>query len=92
MDINKNLSQTIGKQIKRLRLEKGMSQDDFGLFVNTDRTYINKIENGTCNLTIWKLHAICEKIDITLYDFFNDESFKKFFIKTEGDLNELDQN
>ena len=76
MVINDRLSQVIGKQIKKLRLDKKMSQDDFGALVDTDRTYINKIENGACNLTICKLYSICEKINITLYDFFNDEVFK----------------
>ena len=90
MLVNKNLSQSIGERIKKLRLEKGLSQDDFGYFVDTDRTYINKIENGTCNLTICKLYSICEKIDITLYDFFNDELFKTNKFLTEELYDELD--
>jgi len=91
MQTNKKLSQSIGKRIKLMRTKKGISQDDFGYFVNTDRTYINKIENGTCNLTICKLYSICEKINITLYDFFNDELFKNnnLFDFKESD-NEMD--
>ena len=92
MIIHETLSQAIGKRLRKLRLEKRMSQDDFGALVNTDRTYINKIENGTCNLTICKLCSICEKIDITLYDFFNDDSFKsKTNIKMEDNSSELDK-
>ncbi|MCL2080848.1 MAG: helix-turn-helix domain-containing protein [Oscillospiraceae bacterium] len=82
MYANEILSQAVGGRIRTLRLEKKMSQDEFGALVNTDRTYINKIENGACNLTVCKLCSICEKIDITLHDFFNAEAFNEFFTET----------
>ena len=86
MEASKTLSLAIGMRVKFFRSKMGMSQDDFGSYVGADRTYINKIENGTCNLTIYKLCSVCEKIGITLHEFFNDQSFReKLFIKMEED-------
>jgi len=86
MVMNKNLSQAIGSRLRKLRLKTQLSQEEFGDMVDADRTYISKIENGTKNLTICKLCSICEKMGITLHDFFNDKSFKgKTFSEKEED-------
>ena len=48
MDIKKKF----GKNLKRLRLEKGISQGSLALSADLDRTYIPSIEKGERNVSI----------------------------------------
>lgn len=74
-----DLSLILGRRIKAIRMQMGLSQDEFAGLVGADRTYVCKIENGRRNLTIKKLCSICEKCGFTLQDFFNDSSFSQYF-------------
>ncbi|MCH8323349.1 MAG: helix-turn-helix transcriptional regulator [Proteobacteria bacterium] len=58
MDIRKQL----GLNIKRLRLEKGWSQEDLSFEAKLHRTYISDIERGKRNPTV----TVLEKIAIAL--------------------------
>lgn len=77
------LSNAIGDTLFQMRRQAGLSQDEFGAMVETDRTTINKIEHGKMNLTVLKLCVICEKAGITLKDFFSDERYDVKFIEEE---------
>ena len=77
------LSVAIGNRIRSLRNKMGLSQEDFSGIVDSDRTYICKIENGTKNITIKKICIICESCGLSLKDFFDDESFSQIFFKTK---------
>lgn len=48
MDIKKKF----GKNLKRLRLEKGFSQESLAFSADLDRTYITSIEKGERNVSI----------------------------------------
>ena len=45
--MSKNNDITMGERIKRLRLQKGYTQEELGKFIGVSRASINKIENGT---------------------------------------------
>ena len=38
--------------VRRLRLEKGLSQEEFGFVAGIDRTYVSGVERGLRNPTI----------------------------------------
>ena len=57
-----NIKQKFGKNLKRLRLEKGLSQEKLALNADIDRTYIPSIEKGERNVSI----VIAEKLAIAL--------------------------
>ncbi len=63
----KNESVKLGKNLKRIRTEKGISQGDIARFLEVDRGYISNIENGKSNptlSTITKLaKAVSSKVD-----------------------------
>ncbi|KHE72644.1 helix-turn-helix domain-containing protein [Halobacillus sp. BBL2006] len=40
---------TIGRQIRNLRIELGLSQEELAFRVGIDRTYIGRIERGIAN-------------------------------------------
>lgn len=65
------MKEKIGKHIKNLRMEKlGMTQEQFASVLGVDRTYLSRVESGKQNLTIDTLSMICEKLDVSLVDFF----------------------
>ncbi|WP_321325437.1 helix-turn-helix transcriptional regulator [uncultured Parasphingorhabdus sp.] len=45
MDVRK----VFGTNVRRLRLEKGLSQEEFGFAAGIDRTYVSGIERGLRN-------------------------------------------
>lgn len=47
-----------------------MTQEQFSSILNVDRTYLSRVESGKQNLTIDTLILICEKLGVTLVDFF----------------------
>ena len=58
MDIRKRL----GKNLRRLRDQKGWSQEAFAFEAKVHRTYVSDIERGARNPTI----AVVEKLAIAL--------------------------
>ena len=57
-----DIKQKFGNNLKRLRLEKGLSQEKLALNADIDRTYIPSIEKGERNVSI----VIAEKLAIAL--------------------------
>ncbi|MBN9653275.1 helix-turn-helix transcriptional regulator [Halobacillus sp. GSS1] len=45
-DYDLEVRKAIGKQIKHLREERGISQEEFAFLVGIDRTYVSFIERG----------------------------------------------
>lgn len=54
----------LGKKIARLRKEKGWTQADFAIKINTHRTNVTRIELGNVNSTINILRKISKELGI----------------------------
>jgi len=67
--------QNIGYLIKKKRLALSMSQHDLGIEADIDIKYIGKIERGEVNVSIQKLRSICNVLNITLSNFFNELNY-----------------
>ena len=66
----------IGYRIKELRMMKlGLTQEEFAEMLDFDRAYLSRIESGKQNITIDTLAFICDKLQVSLSEFF--ESFVK---------------
>ncbi len=65
--MQKNISETIANNIKRLREERQLSQEKLGALCDLHRTYIGMIERCEKNITVVCLERIAEalKVDIT---------------------------
>ena len=66
----------IGIRLRELRNAKGLSQEKFSFVCELDRTYIASIEQGKRNVSIANIEKISKALDITVYEFFNANSFK----------------
>lgn len=69
---NNTLLESIGKKIKSLRADTGLSQEKFALKINMDRTYYASIEAGKRNISILNLEKIASGFGITLSQLFED--------------------
>lgn len=52
--------------MKRLRLEKGMSQGDICRKIGVDRSYISNIESGNKNPTLATIERIAKALDVSI--------------------------
>ncbi|MDO5438170.1 MAG: helix-turn-helix transcriptional regulator [bacterium] len=66
----RNIKNDIGKKIKNLRLENGLSQEKLAECVNMSREHISCLERGKHMVTIDSLYKIAEYFKINLKDFF----------------------
>ena len=64
---------TIGQNIKRLRLEKGLTQVDLVGKIESkiDTTNISRIEKGRTNATILTLYRISQALEVPLIEICN---------------------
>lgn len=62
---------SFGKQVKKLRKEKGLSQEKLALLCDLDRSYIGGVERGERNISLVNLFRIARALDISLSDLFD---------------------
>ena len=66
-----DLSDLIGKRIRKFRMTAKMSQEELAEKSGLHRTYISSCERGTRNITVVNLNRICGALCINLGTFFN---------------------
>jgi len=60
-------------RLTQLRIQKGVSARDMSLSLGQSESYINKIENGVSLPSMGTFFYICEYLDITPAQFFDNE-------------------
>ncbi|MDD4847818.1 MAG: helix-turn-helix transcriptional regulator [Bacteroidales bacterium] len=71
------IKEKVGKRLRELRTEKGLSQEKFSFECGLDRTYIAGIEQGRRNVSIMNIEKISFAFGISISDFFNAEIFQE---------------
>lgn len=66
------LAKRFGELVRRLRRERGYSQEDFSFRVGLHQTYVSSIERGERNVTIATANRIAEALGTTLAGLFAD--------------------
>lgn len=61
MDIRKR----VGANIRRLREEKGLSQEDLGVDAQSGRTYVSELERGKRNATVTVVEKFAKVLGVT---------------------------
>lgn len=54
----------IGKRVRKIRLQKGISQEQFGELIGIKKAAVSKIENGDNSLSRSNLISICKQFNI----------------------------
>jgi len=58
------LQRTVGENLRRLRLERGISQEAFADQLGFHRTYIGGVERGERNLTLRTVERLADLLDV----------------------------
>lgn len=64
MDVRK----VFGTNVRRLRLEKGLSQEQFGFVAGIDRTYVSGVERGLRNPSLMLADRFAEGLGVELHE------------------------
>lgn len=64
------LARRFGELVRRLRQEKGYSQEEFSFRVGLHQTYVSSVERGERNVTIQTADRIAKALGTTLADLF----------------------
>lgn len=62
------ISEKLGANVRRIRLEKGFTQKDFCKKVGLDAAYLSNIENGNMNPTVTTVEKIAKALGVSNED------------------------
>jgi transcriptional regulator with XRE-family HTH domain len=72
-----NLRRNLAANLRRLRAERGLSQDDFAALVDVHRTYINHLEGAKRSPTIDVIEKMAERLDVSFIDLLGEPPKKQ---------------
>lgn len=61
----------LGAHVKKLRLERGLTGEDFGVRIGVYKQHVSSLERGEANPTAFRLKEICAALEISMADFFD---------------------
>ncbi|MGO8186728.1 MULTISPECIES: helix-turn-helix domain-containing protein [Rhizobium] len=67
-----NVRQTIGWNLRRLRVAKGLSQERLALGADIDRSYVGRVERGAENVTVATLEALADVLQVHVSALFQE--------------------
>jgi transcriptional regulator with XRE-family HTH domain len=65
LGIMKSEAEKLGKNLKRIRTEKGISQGDIAKSLGVSRGFVSNIENGKTNPTLATISRLANAIGVT---------------------------
>lgn len=68
-----DIKEALGKRIKFLRNQAGISQEELADRAEIDRTYITSVECGKRNISIVNIDKIAKALGVTLSKLFDFE-------------------
>lgn len=66
----KYILKQIGKNIQKIRLEKGYTQETFSELMGVSWSYVAKIESGILNLSLGKINEIANYLKTDINEIF----------------------
>jgi transcriptional regulator with XRE-family HTH domain len=76
-DIKCDCKILFGNRLKKLRQEKGISQEFLALTAGLDRTYVSGCERGVRNIGLENIYKLAMALDVSPELFFKDEDYHK---------------
>lgn len=64
------INKTIGTRLRKIRMSKGITQEDLAYEANIDYSFYNQIENGKRNISVKTLTKICRVLKVNVKDIF----------------------
>jgi transcriptional regulator with XRE-family HTH domain len=72
MQIDTNILKTFGKNVRKHRREKGLSQEELAFKANLHRTYIGMIERAEKNITLINIEKIANALEVNIKELFDE--------------------
>lgn len=72
---HRSSSKRISTNLKKLRLQKGLTQMEVSVSTNLDRSYIGKIEAGKARVTLGLLERLCKGLMIHSSELIGNDYF-----------------
>ena len=69
-----NARLTFASNMRRLRLERGLSQEQLAELANLHRTYIGSVERGERNITIDNIEKIADALEVSVITLLNENT------------------
>ena len=66
-----SIRKKFGKQLRSLRKDAKLSQEQLGFKANIHRTYIGSVERGEQNVSLNNMHKIAKALKVSLKDLFD---------------------
>lgn len=64
------IQEKFGERVRTLRKLKKLSQENFSLLINMDRTYLASVEAGRRNISIMNIEKIASGLDVSISELF----------------------
>lgn len=71
-----NILLNFGKNLKKIRIDKSISQEKLALLSSIDRTYISSVERGKRNISLINIIKISQSLNIHPSILLDLESFQ----------------
>jgi transcriptional regulator with XRE-family HTH domain len=65
------LKTKFGERVRKIRLERGLSQEGLALICDLDRTYVGGIERGERNISLVNIHRLARGLAIRPKELFD---------------------
>lgn len=69
--MERNPKEIFGHNVRRIRTEAGLSQEELGYRAKLHRTYISSVERGERNVSIENIFAIARALKVRAGDLLN---------------------
>lgn len=73
MKLNSEILNQFGNKVRKLRKEKGISQEELAHRADLHRTYIGMIERAEKNITLINIEKIANALEVTIEQLFENE-------------------
>ena len=68
-----NAPEIVGKNVRKYREKKGISQEALADLAGLHRTYITKVEQGKTNISVVNIFRIAEALDVAAKELLESE-------------------
>ena len=65
-----NINEEVGFNIRRIREERGLSQEELAALAGLHRAYVGQIERGEKNIGLKNLQKIAQALEVNIDDLF----------------------
>lgn len=72
MKQRKAILKKFGQAVRRERLKQRLSQEEFAVIADLDRSYVGAIERGEQNPSLWTIARLANALDVATADLLAD--------------------